>query len=275
LHNGALVNLLFSYAAHRPANVLGTAGILRLAMTREPVPVHYVSTLSAVQAQAQALRSTKLPEDDASATVPPARGYSKSKWVAERYLGQARRRGAQITVLRLGEVMPSEQNPHPNTRALTHLLLSAISRLGVAPDAPIRSDYTPVDYASARIVAAVLDRDAWGRVLHVFHPESVDFAAALPVTRTGCAEFLTVLREAVQRTGDRELAGLAALLPAADGPAADGTDEPSLRAELAALLTDNPSLYGKDECRQLETRWQLTDESLRGAIAAYHAYLGR
>ncbi len=269
LHNGALVNLLFSYAAHRPANVLGTAEILRLAMTREPVPVHYVSTLSAVQAQAMR-RSARLPEDDASAAAPPARGYSKSKWVAERYLEQARRRGAQITVLRLGEVMPSAQNPHPNTRALTHLLLSAISRLGVAPDAPIRSDYTPVDYASARIVAAVLDRDAWGRVLHVFHPESVDFAAALPVRRTGCAEFLTVLREAAERTGDRELAGLAALLPAGSGK-----DERGLRAELSALLTDNPSLYGKDECQRLETRWQLTDDSLRGAIAAYHAYLGR
>jgi thioester reductase-like protein len=188
--------------------------------------------------------------------------------VAERYLAQARRRGASVTVLRLGEVMPSEQNPHPNPRALTHLLLCAISRLGVAPGASIRSDYTPVDYASARIVAAVLDRDAWGRVLHVFHPESVDFAGVLEATRISCAEFLARLRHSAGQTGDRELAGLAALLPAGAG-----RDEASLRTELAALLTDNPSLYGKDECRRLENRWQLTDGSLRGAIAAYQAYL--
>jgi thioester reductase-like protein len=267
LHNGALVNLLFSYAAHRAANVLGTAGILRLAMARRPVPVHYVSTLSAVQAQAMR-RPARLPEDDASATVPPARGYSRSKWVAERYLEQARRRGAPVTVLRLGEVMPSEQNPHPNTRALTHLLLSAIGRLGVAPDAEIRSDYTPVDYATARVVAAVLDRDAWGRILHVFHPDSVDFAGALKATRISCAEFLARLRDRAEQTGDRDLAGLAALLPAAGG-----RDEQSLRRELAALLTDNPSLYRKDECRRLEERWQLLDEDLHGPIAAYRAYL--
>jgi len=272
LHNGALVNLLFSYAAHRAANVLGTVEVLRLAMTHRPVPVHYVSTLSAVQAEAMR-RPHRLPEGAPSAVVPPERGYSKSKWAAERYLAQARHRGATVTVLRLGEVLPSEQNTRPNTRALTHLLLSAIHQMGISPDAAIWSDYTPVDYAAARVVAAVFDRAAWGRVLHVFHPRRVDFAEALtavgaPVTRTSCGEFLARLRESAERSGARELAGLAALLP---GPA-DG-DETILRRELAEVLTDNPSLYDRDGCRQLEQRWRLTNEDTRGAIAAYRAYL--
>jgi amino acid adenylation domain-containing protein/thioester reductase-like protein len=274
LHNGALVNLLFSYAAHRAANVAGTTEALRLAMTDRPVPVHYVSTRSAVQAEAMRRPAPRgrLPEADPAAAVPPARGYSRSKWVAERYLAQARRRGATVTVLRLGEVLPSEHKPHPNPRALTHLLLSAIHRLGVSPDAAIRSDYTPVDYASARVVAAVFDRAAWGRTLHVFHPDSVDFAAALatagaPVTPVSCAGFLARLADAAARTGERDLAAVAALLPAAD------RGEDSLRAELAGLLTDNASLYRKDECRRLEQRWGLPDEDIRGAIAAYRGYL--
>ena len=273
LHNGALVNLLFSYAAHRAANVAGTGEVLRLAMAHRPVPVHYVSTLSALQAQA--MRGTgRLPEvRSPSEQDPPERGYSRSKWVAERYLAQARDRGATVTVLRLGEILPSEQRPHPNTRALTHLLLSAIHRLGAAPDAPIRSDYTPVDYASARVVAAVLDRAVWGRSLHVFHPESVDFAGVLAtagaaITRTTCADFLVRLSVAARETGDTELAALAALLPAPDGH-----DESALRRELGALLTDNAALYGKDECRELERRWQLAETDLRGPIAAYRAYL--
>lgn len=273
LHNGALVNLLFSYAAHRAANVVGTAEVLRLAMAHRSVPVHYVSTLSALQVQA--MRGIgPLPEvGSPSPTDPPERGYSRSKWVAERYLAQARRRGATVTVLRLGEILPSERHPHPNTRALTHLLLSAIHRLGAAPDAPIRSDYTPVDYASARVVTAVLDRAAWGRALHIFHPDSVDFAGVLAtagaaVTRTSCADFLSRLSVAARETGDTELAALAALLPVPDGH-----DEAALRRELGALLTDNASLYGKDECRNLERRWGLADEDLRGPMAAYRAYL--
>jgi len=273
LHNGALVNLLVSYAPHRAPNVLGTGELLELAMAHRPVPLHYVSTLSAVQAEAMR-RSSPLPEVDCpSPAAPPARGYSRSKWVAERYLAQARRRGAAVTVLRLGEVLPGREHVHPNTRALTHLLLSAIHRLGACPDAAIRSDYTPVDYASARIVAAVLDRAAWGRVMHVFHPQSVDFAVALaapdaPPERLSCAAFLERLRDAAAQTGDRELSALAALLPAPDG-----RTEADLKRELAALLTDNASLYRKDECRRLEQRWQLTDGDLRGPMTAYRAYL--
>jgi len=226
-----------------------------------------------VQAAA-ARRGSPLPEaSPLDVTAPPERGYSRSKWVAERLLAAARGRGAAVTVLRLGEVLPSAEHPHPNRRALTHLLLSAVHQLGVRPDASVRSDWTPVDYASARVVAAVLDRAVWGRTLHVLHPRSVDFAAAFagpgePVPRVSCAEFLTRLRDAAQRSGDRELAALAALLPAPDG-----RDEPALRRGLATLLTDNPALYRRDECQALEERWRLADGDLSGPIAAYRGWL--
>ena len=272
LHSGALVNLVFGYAAHRAPNVTGTAEVLRLAMAHRPVPLHYVSTLAAMHAEAMA-RRTPMPEADPSATAIPARGYNRSKWVSERYLVQARRQGATITVLRLGEVLPDEKSIYPNVRAFTHLLMSAIHQLGVFPDAAVRSDYTPAGYVGARVVAAVLDQAVWGKTLHVFHPESVDLAEALAmtgaaVTRTSCAEFLTRLRAGADRSGNAELAGLAALI---SDPA--GREEADLRCELAALLTDNPSLFGKDECRRMEERWRLRDEDLRGPIAAYRAHL--
>jgi amino acid adenylation domain-containing protein len=71
VHNGALVNLLFSYAAHRAANVLGTAEVLRLAMAHRPVPVHYVSTLSAIQAEAM-LRGGRMPEIEVPSAAAPS-----------------------------------------------------------------------------------------------------------------------------------------------------------------------------------------------------------
>jgi amino acid adenylation domain-containing protein/thioester reductase-like protein len=288
LHNGALVNLVYDYRAHRSVNVSGTAALLRLAMAQRPVPLHYVSTLAALQEEA-ALRAGQAGEDlDPARARPPHTGYGRSKWVAERYLAEARRRGAVITVLRLGEVLPSQEHTQPNPLALTHLLLSAIHRLGCWPDVPIRSDYTPVDYAAARVAAAVVDRAAWGRTLHVFHPDSVDFAEVLsragaPVARVSGTEFLARLHAAAD-AGDRDLGRLAALLPAPPAlPATATLDEAvggigpggaALR-ELGGLLTDNPALFRKDECHRLEQRSRLADGDLRGPIDAYRGYLNR
>ncbi|PRY02515.1 amino acid adenylation domain-containing protein [Allonocardiopsis opalescens] len=271
LHAGALVNFLYDYGAHRAPNVLGTREMLRLALDRRPKPLHHVSTLGVLEAEA-ARRGAVLPESvDLAEVAVPVSGYSRSKWAAERYLAGARRRGAVVTVLRLGEVMPADDG-HPNPRALTHLLLSAFHRLGVCPNTDIRSDYTPVDYAAARMAAAVFDPDAWGRDLHVFHPESVCFAEVFSrfgtlVRRVPCTEFLARLREAAVRSGDRELNTLLALLP----DTGDGGEAAAERM-FGRLLTDNPRLFDKSACRRLERRQGLTDDWLGGPIAAYRRY---
>jgi hypothetical protein len=108
----------------------------------------------------------------------------------------------------------------------------------------------------------------------VFHPDSVCFAEALPlagapITSTSCADFLDRLHVAAA-DGSRDLGRLAALLPEPDG-----LPEAELRAALAGLLTDNPALFRKDECRRLEQRARLADGDPRGPIAAYLGYLGR
>ncbi|MEU7996244.1 non-ribosomal peptide synthetase [Micromonospora sp. NPDC049060] len=273
LHAGALVNFLFDYRAHRAANVLGTAELLRLCLTGRPKPLHHVSTLGVLDSEA-ARHPQPLPETyDPALAVPPTSGYSRSKWVAERYLDDARRRGATVTVLRLGEVMPAADDGHPNPRALTHLLLAACHRLGMRPDAPVRSDWTPVDWAARRIVATVVDPRQWGGTLHVLHPVSVDFtdlplggADALP--RVSCARFLAGLREAADG-GDRDAAVLLALFP----PGA-GADEERLRAVFATLLTDNPRLFRRDGCAELERRRGFTDHRLGPSVGAYRAWLG-
>lgn len=273
LHNGALVNFLFDYRAHRPANVRGTAELLRLALRHRAKPFHHISTLGVLEAEA-IRQANPLSEDyELSCGIAPASGYSRSKWVAERQLAQARRQGVTVTILRLGEVMPSADNGHPNQRALTHLLLSAFARLGICPAAAIRSDYTPVDYVAARVAATVTDPDAWGNTYHVFHPESVCFADVLsrvgtPITRLSCVEFLAALRAAAELPGERELRTLLSLLPTV-APA----DEPGLRRMFGGLLVDNPRLFRKDRCARLEQRWGLSDGWLHPSISAYRGWL--
>lgn len=271
LNVGALVNFLFDYRAHRPANVLGTAELLRLAMQDRPKPLHHVSTLGVLDTEAARHRLPLSETYDPAVATPPRSGYSRSKWVAERYLTDARRRGATVTLLRLGEVMPAADNGTPNRHALTHLLLAACHRLGMRPDATVRSDWTPVDYAARRIVATVVDRSTWGRPMHLLHPASVDFtdlpAAGDGVPRVSCAQFLAALRDAVT-DGDRDAAALLALFPTRLG-----ADEEQLRAVFGTLLTDNPRLFRRDGCERLERRRGLTDGDLTPSIDAYRRWL--
>lgn len=271
LHAGALVNFLYDYRAHRRTNVLGTAELLRLAMSRRPVPFHHVATLAALQSGTIGA-SVPLAEDvDVSAIEPPPGGYNRSKWVGECLLESARAQGALVTVLRLGEVMPAADNGLPNRAALSNLLLSAFQRLGVRPDVDICSDYTPVDYAGRRIVAAVLDQSVWGTSLHIRHSHRVSFTRLFSdlgahLTTVSCTDFVATLAAAGAR--DRELRLLAALLPA------PGTlTEAELRTELAETLTDNVSRYGNASAATAQQRWGLVDEPLDPWLAAYHRYL--
>ncbi|MFY1631732.1 amino acid adenylation domain-containing protein [Solwaraspora sp. WMMB335] len=277
LHNGAMVNFLFDYRAHRPANVTGTAALVELALRDRPKPVHYVSTLGVLQTVAARSGVPVSEEHPLTPDTLPVSGYSRSKWVAERYLATARRLGAVVTVLRLGELMPAADSGHPHRRALTHLLLTAFHRLGVRPDVVVRSDYTPVDYAARRVVASVSDPACWGRTMHVFHPQSVCLADVLsaagqPIPRVGCVEFLARIDAAAD--GDRDLALLRRMLPIG-GNGVSRYDEPGLARLFSTLLTDNPRLFGKETCRQFEARWGLADRPLREPAAAYRTWLGR
>ena len=149
LHNGALVNLVT--ATPRTAGPTSRAPRRCCAWPceRRPVPVHYISTLSAVQAEARQRRQRAARGGPAvadarrrlAATARPS-GSPNATWpghaAEERPSPCSARRGAA-----------SRERPHPIPAALTHLLLVGHSPARRArPTAAIRSDYTPLDYAA-------------------------------------------------------------------------------------------------------------------------------
>jgi amino acid adenylation domain-containing protein/thioester reductase-like protein len=293
LHVGALVNFLFDYRAHRPANVLGTAEALRFALTGRVKPFHHVSTLGVLDRHA-ARQHEPLPEEfDPGTAMWPLSGYSRSKWVAERLVLAARAAGAPARVYRLGELMPAADNGAPNSRALTHLLLAAFSRLGVRPDVPMRSDYTPVDEAAALLVAALHDTPlpsggapGGASALHVFRAGSVDFAG-LPVPTTGtparsatAGAFLAALAEGAAADADDPdsplplLHGVLAARRCLAGQESEQITEDEARLQLSELLVDNPTLFTKDAAAALATRHGLCEQPLHAATAAYMTTLG-
>lgn len=274
LHCGALVNFVYDYRAHRAANVLATQSLIRLSCAERVKPFFFISTLGALEAQAQRHGAPLDEAFDVELAARPKSGYSRSKWVAERMLLQARREGAPVTVFRLGEVMPAADEGIPNARALTHFLLSAFAWLGARPSTAIHSDWSPVDYVAQRIVSAMFAPDAWNRAYHVFHPRSVCFASALEqagieLETLGCEQWLAALDERIARGGPRELRYLRNLLPR------ENRGEAATAAAMTNVLTNNPALFSRAQCEALEREQALADIDLAESIGAYGRHLAQ
>ncbi|WP_188316616.1 non-ribosomal peptide synthetase [Solihabitans fulvus] len=249
VHNGALVNLLLGYGAHRLANVTGTLNVLRLAAEARTKPVHFVSTLGVVVADG---RAGRFPEGPVPADTAPADGYSQSKWVAERLLQTAAERGIPVAVYRLGEVMPHSATGVPNPRSLVELLVHACLSVGAVFSSGSVTDYTPVDRVG-RLVVAGLASAATGH-FHVLAPRPVAlddvlgaFATRFDLRRLDYTEFWHVLRGvAADRPDDAPLRSALAVIPPADGP--------DVAARVAELFQGTAAQFETDRADALARR---------------------
>ncbi|MFM6207969.1 SDR family oxidoreductase, partial [Planktothrix sp.] len=96
-HNGAWVNAIYPYSMLKQTNVLGTEEILRLACLIKTKPVHFVSTIS-VFSPSYAQGNLIQESDPLGINHGLNAGYTQSKWVAEKLMMEAGKRGLPITI---------------------------------------------------------------------------------------------------------------------------------------------------------------------------------
>ncbi|MCV7419539.1 carboxylic acid reductase [Mycobacterium yunnanensis] len=110
VHPAALVNHVLPYAQLFGPNVVGTAEVIRLAITARRKPVAYVSTVSV----AMTVDPARFEEDGDIRTVSPERpvddsyanGYGNSKWAGEVLLREAHDLcGLPVSVFRSGMIL--------------------------------------------------------------------------------------------------------------------------------------------------------------------------
>jgi fatty acid CoA ligase FadD9 len=169
IHPAALVNHVLPYSEEFGPNVVGTAEVIRLAITAQIKPVTYLSTV----AVAMSVAASDFAEDGDIREVSPVRpvdssyanGYANSKWAGEVLLREAHDLcGLPVAVFRSDMILAhatyaGQLNvPDAFTRLLQSLLVT-----GVAPGsfyerdadgAPQRAHYDglPVDFVAEAIV---------------------------------------------------------------------------------------------------------------------------
>lgn len=173
-HNGAAVNHLYSYELLRAANVLSVKELLKLATIKKQIPIHFISTLSAVGNYTD--NTNTIIEDFVymHPNPPPQDGYSQTKWVAEQLLAKAHQQQFPIKIYRpswiLGNSTTGVIAPEKNHFLM---LIKGCLQLGVAPDWDILLDIFPVDCLSQLIVKTSLNQKIPYNVFNLINPNKL------------------------------------------------------------------------------------------------------
>ncbi|CAG8684244.1 10279_t:CDS:2, partial [Acaulospora colombiana] len=120
VHNGALVHWVYPYSKLRGPNVLGTLTAMELASNKRPKLFSFVSSTSAIDTEYYVRLSeskpTGVPEDDdlEGARTGLRVGYGQSKWVSEKLIMEAGKRGLYAHIVRPGYVLGHSYTAMPN-----------------------------------------------------------------------------------------------------------------------------------------------------------------
>ncbi|MFN8382938.1 MAG: amino acid adenylation domain-containing protein [Anaerolineales bacterium] len=175
-HNGAMVNFVYPYHAHKASNVLGTHEVLRLASQIRLKPVHFVSTLSILYS-GDANDGRIIREDVSLDEVgAPFGGYAQSKWVAEKLVRLAGERGIPYAIYRPGLVSGHSISGAWNNDNLISSMTRACILLGSVPTLDVMVNIVPVDFVSAAIVNLSKNPDNLSKVYHLDNPEALHFS---------------------------------------------------------------------------------------------------
>jgi thioester reductase-like protein len=178
VHNGAHLHHIAPYPHLKASNVDSTVAMLQLATTTKPKWVHYVSTLvAAVDRDSDGWLLERLPQ---GRPTELAGGYAQSKWVSEKLLGEAARRGIGVTVFRPGFISGRSDNgiwPLENDHLLR--VIKGCLQMGYATESDLMPNMAPVDFVSAAIVRIALSSHNTGRVFNLSNPHLISWETLL------------------------------------------------------------------------------------------------
>lgn len=226
LHNGAVVHWVYPYAKMRAANVLSTLTALHLSAQIKPKVFSFISSTSVLDAEDFNRKSDEsisaggtglLESDDLEAgrhTLDT--GYGQSKWVCEKLIMEAGKRGLSGYTLRPGYVLGHSKTAVTNTDDFIWRLVKGCLQLGLIPDINNTVNLTPADHVAllASLSAqTILDPTDTFKVIHVTGNPRIRFNDLLgalstynyPVKKVEYVQWRTKLEQHVLETQDNAL----------------------------------------------------------------------
>ncbi|RHZ74178.1 hypothetical protein Glove_227g80 [Diversispora epigaea] len=186
IHNGALVHWVYPYNKLKAVNVLGTLQCIKLASKHHVKPFNFISSTSIFDTEHYVLLSDSLIEkgkngisedDDLEGSRYELRtGYGQSKWVAEKLILEARKRGLPTTIIRPGYIVGHSKTGVTNTDDFIWRLIKGCVQLKLVPTIHNIINMCPVDYVSECVIRISLSPIAPSKgVFHITHAINPSF----------------------------------------------------------------------------------------------------
>ncbi|KAG1813110.1 hypothetical protein EV424DRAFT_1473505 [Suillus variegatus] len=175
------VHWVYPYERLRAPNVIGTLTAVELASTTKQKILVFVSSTSAIDTEhyvrlsdslAQSQDSRRgIPEDDDldGARVGLKSGYGQSKWVSEKLLFEAGKRGLRGHIVRPGYIVGDSHTAVTNTDDFIWRMFKGCVQLGFVPDINNTVNMVPVDDVARCTALAAVEPlpNAAQSVLHI------------------------------------------------------------------------------------------------------------
>ncbi|MCD8299971.1 MAG: thioester reductase domain-containing protein [Clostridiales bacterium] len=168
-HNGAILNFVFPYEYLKETNVHGTVETIRLAGEGRAKYYHYVSSYSVYDTPGN--HGRKVMEDDPLKNWHGfSLSYSETKWVSEKIVGIARKRGLKAAIYRPGDITGAANGVWELNDMISRMIVSTVQMQGV-PFVGYRFHMTPVDYVGKALVYISRKEECFGHAFNLINPQ--------------------------------------------------------------------------------------------------------
>jgi thioester reductase-like protein len=168
-HCGSSVNHFENYTTAKAANVDCVNDLLRLANTKRPKILNFISTLSIFNSQGHPEGRVLNEASPISAENHLAvNGYESSKWVAEKIISLAQNRGIPCNIYRLGLVWADSEKGRFDAQQREYRVLKSciLSSCGIT-DYAYDVQPVPVDYVVNAISLLAKQNSQGGQIFHI------------------------------------------------------------------------------------------------------------
>ncbi|CAG8494160.1 45_t:CDS:2, partial [Scutellospora calospora] len=184
IHNGALVHWVYPYPKLRSANVIGTLWCINLASTHHSKPFIFLSSTSVLDTRHYVSLSDSIIEKDEGKGISEnddlegsrfelKSGYGQSKWVAEKLIMEARKRGLSSCIVRPGYIVGDSKTGVTNTDDFIWRLIKGCIQLHSIPTIHNTLNMCPVDYVAHCVTVISLSSKASDLgVFHITHQKN-------------------------------------------------------------------------------------------------------